>query len=59
MKTVWFAIGKDDFLLDTTHKTVDLLKEHGFNVEYTESEGGHTWLNWRDYLNAFAPRLFQ
>jgi enterochelin esterase family protein len=24
-----------------------------------ESEGGHTWLNWRDYLSQFAPLLFQ
>jgi hypothetical protein len=21
--------------------------------------GGHTWLNWRDYLTEFAPKLFQ
>ena len=28
------------------------------NVVYVESEGGHTWLNWRDYLNEFAPKLF-
>jgi hypothetical protein len=24
-----------------------------------DSAGGHTWLNWRDYLTAFAPQLFQ
>ena len=24
-----------------------------------ESEGGHTWVNWREYLNEFAPQLFQ
>lgn len=59
LKLVWFSTGKDDFLLQTTHSTVDLLKKHGFNVSYAESSGGHTWLNWRDYLITFAPLLFQ
>jgi enterochelin esterase family protein len=39
--------------------TVALFKKHGFTPVYKESAGGHTWLNWRDYLNAFAPQLFQ
>jgi enterochelin esterase-like enzyme len=38
---------------------VDVLKKHGFAVAYDESPGGHTWINWRNYLNAFAPQLFQ
>jgi enterochelin esterase-like enzyme len=59
LKLLWFATGKEDFLLQTTHKTVDLLKAHGFNPVYKETEGGHTWLNWRDYLGEFAPKLFQ
>ena len=59
LKLVWFRTGKDDFLLQTTRSTVDLLKKHGFNVTYDESSGGHTWLNWRDYLIEFAPLLFQ
>ncbi len=59
LKLIWLATGKDDFLLETTHKTVDLLKKHGFNPVYNETAGGHTWLNWRDYLNEFAPKLFQ
>ena len=54
----WFATGKDDFLIDTTKQTVDLFKKHGFMPVYKISEGGHTWMNWRDYLNEFAPMLF-
>jgi hypothetical protein len=38
---------------------VELLKKHGFKPVFLESEGAHTWLNWRDYLSAFAPQLFQ
>ena len=59
MKLFWFATGKDDFLLTTTNATVDLFKKHGFTPVYKETSGGHTWVNWRDYLNEFAPMLFQ
>jgi enterochelin esterase-like enzyme len=59
LKLVWFATGKDDFLVKTSQATVDMLKKHGFNVVYKETEGGHTWMNWREYLNEFAPQLFR
>jgi enterochelin esterase family protein len=59
LKLFWFSTGKDDFLVSNTVQTVDLFKKHGFSPVYKESAGGHTWLNWRDYLNEFAPQLFQ
>ena len=59
LKLLWFSTGKDDFLLNNTIASVELFKKHGFTPVYTESAGGHTWLNWRDYLNAFARQLFQ
>jgi enterochelin esterase-like enzyme len=59
LKLVWFSTGKDDGLIGTTRSTVDMLKKHGFNVVFEESAGGHTWINWRNYLNVFAPQLFQ
>jgi enterochelin esterase family protein len=59
LKLLWFATGKEDFLLSTTKGTVELLKKHGFTPVFKESAGGHTWINWRDYLNEFAPQLFQ
>ena len=49
----------EDRLLPTTQATVDLFKQHGFAPAFKQSGGGHTWLNWRDYLNEFAPQLFQ
>jgi enterochelin esterase family protein len=45
--------------MGTTTATVDVLKKHGFTVVFEESTGGHTWINWRNYLNTFAPQLFQ
>jgi enterochelin esterase-like enzyme len=59
LRLVWMSTGADDFLLKTTQLTVEMLKKHGFTVVYKESPGGHTWINWRDYLNEFAPQLFQ
>ena len=58
IKLVWFATGKDDFLVGTSRATVEMLKKHGFEVTYKESDGAHTWINWRNYLNEFAPQLF-
>ena len=59
LKLFWFATGKDDFLVQTSRATVDLFKKHGFEVIYKESDGAHTWDNWREYLREFAPQLFQ
>jgi enterochelin esterase family protein len=59
LKLVWFATGKDDFLIQTSRSTVDMLKKHGFEVVFKETAGAHTWINWRDYLHEFAPQLFQ
>ena len=59
LKLVWFATGKDDFLIETSRATVDMLKKHDFDVVFKETAGGHTWINWRDYLNEFAPLLFR
>jgi enterochelin esterase family protein len=59
LKLLWFRTGSTDFLLQRTKDTVDLLKRHGFTPVFNESPGGHTWINWRNYLNEFVPQLFQ
>ena len=59
LKLVWFATGKDDFLVATSRATVAMLQQHHFAVTYRETDGAHMWINWRNYLNEFAPLLFQ
>ena len=59
LNLLWFSTGKDDGLITTTRGTVELLTKHGFKPVFIESDGAHTWLNWRNYLAAFAPQLFQ
>ncbi len=59
LKLFWFSTGKDDFLLKTTKATLEVFQKHGYNPVFQESAGAHTWTNWREYLNQFAPQLFQ
>jgi enterochelin esterase family protein len=59
LQLFWFATGRDDFLVETSRATVEMLREHGFEVAYEETDGGHTWKNWREYLDEFAPLLFR
>jgi enterochelin esterase-like enzyme len=58
LKLFWFATGKEDRLIETSRATVAMLKKHGFEMVLKETEGAHTWINWRNYLNEFAPQLF-
>jgi enterochelin esterase-like enzyme len=59
IKLFWFATGNEDFLIETSRATVKMLKNHGFDLIYKESSGGHTWINWREYLYDFAQLLFK
>jgi enterochelin esterase-like enzyme len=59
LRLLWFSTGVDDGLMPTTKGTVEMLKAHGFDPVMKESPGAHTWINWRNYLNEFAPQLFQ
>jgi enterochelin esterase family protein len=59
LKLLWFSTGVEDSLMSNTRSTVDVLNRHGFDPVFKESPGGHTWINWRDYLIEFAPQLFQ
>jgi enterochelin esterase-like enzyme len=50
---------KDPLVHDSAMNLVAMLKSHGIRHEFHESEGAHTWINWRHYLNDFAPELFR
>lgn len=54
----WIAIGKTDFLYKSVADYRKKLDAIGMKYTYVESEGGHVWSNWRDYLAAYAPLLF-
>lgn len=58
-KLFWVGIGKDDFVMDSNKKTLALLDKHNIKYQYKETAGGHTWINWRQYLNEYVPMLFR
>lgn len=58
-KLYWIAIGKDDFLYKAVTDYRKRLDDTNFKYVYKESDGGHTWTNWRDYLVEFVPMLFK
>lgn len=55
----WIAIGKDDFLYAENQKFRSFLDANKCPYTYVESDGGHTWKNWRNYLCQFLPLLFR
>jgi enterochelin esterase family protein len=59
VKLLSISIGDKDFLLSASNALEETLKKHDIKFEKHTSGGGHTWINWRNYLNAFAPKLFR
>ncbi|GAB6121217.1 esterase [Dysgonomonas termitidis] len=59
VKLYWIAIGKTDFLYKDVTGYRAKLDSLNFKYVYHESEGGHTWSNWRDYMIEFVPQLFK
>ncbi len=55
----WIACGNKDFLWEANREYRALLDGMNFPYTFRESEGGHTWRNWRIYLSEFVPMLFQ
>lgn len=59
LKLYWIGCGKQDFLYEGVVNLRKLYDEQQFKYEYFESEGGHTWPEWRIYLSELAPKLFK
>jgi enterochelin esterase family protein len=59
IRLLWVATGKDDFVMPSTKAALGMLDQHKVRYTYKETEGGHTWPNWRAYLNEFVPLLFR
>jgi len=58
IKLFSISVGDKDFALDGSKALAQTLDKHGIKNKLTISGGGHTWINWRHYLNDLVPRLF-
>ena len=53
------TVGDKDFALAGSKALSEVFARHGIKHELKVTGGGHTWINWRQYLNELAPKLFQ
>ncbi|MDR0311588.1 MAG: hypothetical protein LBJ21_08375, partial [Acidobacteriota bacterium] len=58
-KLYWVACGTDDFVWESAKALDAVLTKNGLEHTFHVTDGGHTWANWRKYLNTFAPLLFK
>ena len=58
-KLYWLACGDADFAFPRAKLLHEALERNGLPHTFHITGGGHTWSNWRDYLNTLAPMLFK
>lgn len=54
----YIAVGKDDLVMKLVTMHRQRLDAAGYEYVYNETDGGHSWDNWRRYLLDFLPRCF-
>lgn len=59
LRLLWIGVGRDDFLHAPVLESHQTLDRAGIKHVWVESAGAHVWTVWREYLDDFAPRLFQ
>jgi enterochelin esterase-like enzyme len=59
VKLFSITVGDKDFTFAGAKNLAEMLTRHGIKNELHVSGGGHTWTNWRRYLNDYAQLLFR
>jgi enterochelin esterase-like enzyme len=59
LKLLWLGCGIDDGLFASEQQLAGALNAKHFPLVAVVSPGGHSWVNWHDYLVDFAARLFK
>jgi enterochelin esterase-like enzyme len=59
VKLLEITVGDKDFILNASKATSGVFAKHSIKHQLKLTGGGHTWINWRQYLNELAPKLFQ
>lgn len=59
VKLYFLACGNADFLFKGSQALDKTLTEQGLEHTFFVTEGGHTWSNWRNYLDTFGRLLFK
>jgi len=56
---LWFGCGAEDSLFAAAKSFHEFLDAQKIRHVFHESQGAHTWMVWRRYLNELAPLLFR
>jgi enterochelin esterase family protein len=59
VRVFWIGCGRADFLYKGPKAMHECLTELHIQHIFVESDGGHSWVNWRRYLCEFAQLLFR
>ena len=58
-KLLWYGVGSEDFLYKQVVENREYLDKKGIKHEDMNTDGGHTWMNARTYLNETLQRFFK
>ncbi|MBR1406742.1 MAG: esterase [Bacteroidales bacterium] len=58
-KLYWLGVGTSDFAYQGASVLDEVLTENGMKHTFYTKDGGHTWMNWRIFLNELMPLLFK
>ena len=58
-KLVWYGVGSEDFLYKQVVENREYLDKKGIKHEDMDTDGGHTWMNARAYLNETLQKFFK
>ena len=59
MRRLEIVVGEKDFALNGSKALSDIFKQRGVEHNLQITAGGHTWINWRQYLHGFGQHLFR
>ena len=59
LKFMFLGTGKTDFLIQQSQGLDKYLTDNGLKHTFYNPEGGHTWMNCRDYLELTVKELFK
>ena len=59
VKLLAINVGDKDFALAGSKNLAEVFTKRGITHQVHISGGGHTWINWRAYLNDYAQKLFR
>lgn len=59
LKLFTLSVGTEDFLFESVKKNAEMFKEKGLSFQLDIVDGGHTWMNCKQYLAKTLQQIFR